>query len=919
MAKTFGQYTGGIQAIQGINEFGAQQAAGITQSWGNVANAITKTYDTLNQQEEENSANKELIKGQQGNLTAIKKLMDANPDTKDSPLSMSINEMIVKLGTAGDLNRGQLKGLLKSSEVFTSQLPLTMQLQDKAFLANTTAGVNKALAALKGRTVKDDTGYDIPVPSFQGGSPERYQKDLRTFFQQHKADNPKVELDVDKAVRDSIQLQLQGFTNDPDLKKADPAYQQHLIRGFESLGKRTELAGQLETQTSEDYGTGENIMGQVGAIAEQERLAGQAPADIRRSEISAQAAEAALEAQRAAGVKTDAATALLPLAAKVDPLIYKTPKEQVAAINVMLDKQVADASAKDASLVQETARLKAKIAKEDKGLVDRTVEGALRATDMIPAESAEAKKQAAGVVKDKERLVEIEKERKEIAQEIKDTQRSKTFNTIEIKEKNDALIEKHRPKTRAEDEILAAKQLTDEGKYKALVGVKVDRSEKKYLEELLADVNKGGYVGFFDRLAQMAAGNDRLYNEVTGDPEVQRAGYGVNKSPIPTASYFEGGVSRTANLEGMDIAGKRQGELADWVRDLRTKQDLGVFEEGKDMKPAQRLAVKDMLAERIKEIDKRLANPVAVKEVTPAEARAKAAGIIAGTGDEAAKPEAPKPDPYAQGFDYKMTIPGVFKNERPLTYEEEKEGIRQWFEENHNGVVPSTVDAIYKTIRPEAAMIIKTLPTGEKLMYNEGKGWTQLTQMAAGKQLTDEELSDKSLYNYGQVVGNRRVPAEARPNSGIMVSGFFGGGKKRAEAFAQNLDDTATLVESVPQVIKMFDKFGHSFQLMNQEEQGIAKSLLVKIRAAIRVETIGTGPIAIAEHKMLMDRLGDPNAWLTLDKHEIAKLQSILDTSKTQLQRTSGGVNVTFRQPSVAGANPARQNKLDNAIQRGSN
>lgn len=907
MAKTFGQYTGGIQAIQGINEFGAQQAATITQTMSGLANTISNTYKTLNEQEEENSANKELIKGQQGNLTAIKKLMDANPDTKDSPLSMSINEMIVKLGTAGDLNRGQLKGLLKSSEVFTSQLPLTMQLQDKAFLAQTTAGVNNALKALKGRTVKDDTGYDIPVPSFQGGSPERYEKDLRTFFQQHKADNPKVELDVDKAVRDSIQLQLQGFTNDPDLKKADPAYQQHLIRGFEALGKRTELTGQLETQTSEDYGTGENIMGQVGAIAEQERLAGQAPADIRRSEIAAQAAEAALAAQRAAGVKTDAATALLPLAAKVDPSIYKTNKERVAAINVMLDKQVADASAKDASLVQETARLKAKIAKEDKGLVDRTVEGALRATDMIPAESAEAKKQAAGVAKDKERLVEIEKERKEIAQEIKDAKYGKSANTVEILDKNDALIEKYRPKTSAEEEILAAKQLTEEGKFKALVGVKSDKYEKKYLEELLADVNKGGYVGFGDRLAQMAIGNERLANEVMNDPEVLRTG-----------GFGTGKIARTATIEGMDIASQRRSDLVDWIRDLRTKQDLGVFEGGSDIRPAQKLAVKKMLADRIAEIDKRIASPVPTKEVTPAEAVAKAAGVMAGTGEEAAKPEAPKPDPYAQGFDYKMTIPGVFKNERPLTYEEEKEGIRQWFEENHNGVVPSTIDAIYKTIRPEAAMIIKTLPTGEKLMYNEGKGWTQLTQMAQAKGMTSEERSDESLYNYGQVVGNRRVPVEARPNSGIMVSGFFGGGKKRAEAFAQNLDDTATLVESVPQVIKMFDKFGHSFQLMNQEEQGIAKSLLVKIRAAIRVETIGTGPIAIAEHKMLMDRLGDPNAWLTLDKHEIAKLQSILDTSKSQLQRTSGGVNVTFRQPSEAGANPVKQNKLDNAIQRGS-
>lgn len=903
MAKTFGQYTGGIEAATGnlVPAYG-QMADQTFRTMAGLASTITKTYDTINSQEEENAANKELIKGQQGNLTAIKKLMDANPDTKDSPLSMSINEMIVKLGTAGDLNRGQLKGLLKSSEVFTSQLPLTMQLQDKAFLAQTTAGVNNALKALKGRTVKDDTGYDIPVPSFQGGSPERYEKDLRTFFQQHKADNPKVELDVDKAVRDSIQLQLQGFTNDPDLKKADPAYQQHLIRGFEALGKR-----EAEIPAA-DTGNEDEVYKAMTEAAAADRVAGQAPADIRRSEIAAQAAEAALAAQRAAGVKTDATTALLPLAAKVDPSIYKTNKERVAAINVMLDKQVADASAKDASLVQETARLKAKIAKEDKGLVDRTVEGALRATSMIPAESAEAKKQAAGVAKDKERLVEIEKERKEIAQEIKDAKYGKSANTVEILDKNDALIEKYRPKTSAEEEILAAKQLTEEGKFKALVGVKSDKYEKRYLEELLADVNKGGYVGFGDRLAQMAIGNERLANEVMNDPEVLRTG-----------GFGTGKIARTATIEGMDIASQRRSDLVDWIRDLRTKQDLGVFEGGSDIRPAQKLAVKKMLADRIAEIDKRIANPIPTKEVTPAEAVAKAAGVMAGTGEEAAKPEAPKPDPYAQGFDYKMTIPGVFKNERPLTYEEEKEGIRQWFEENHNGVVPSTIDAIYKTIRPEAAMIIKTLPTGEKLMYNEGKGWTQLTQMAQAKGMTSEERSDESLYNYGQVVGNRRVPVEARPNSGIMVSGFFGGGKKRAEAFAQNLDDTATLVESVPQVIKMFDKFGHSFQLMNQEEQGIAKSLLVKIRAAIRVETIGTGPIAIAEHKMLMDRLGDPNAWLTLDKHEIAKLQSILDTSKSQLQRTSGGVNVTFRQPSAAGANPVKQNKLDNAIQRGSN
>jgi hypothetical protein len=891
MAKTFGQYQGGIEASTGnlVPAYG-QMADQTFRTMAGLAGVITKTYDTLNQQEEENSANKELIKGQSGNLAAIKKLMDANPDTKDSPLSQGISEMIAKLDSAGNLNRGQLKGLLKSSEVFTSQLPLTMQLQDKAFLAQTTAGVQKALAALKGQTVKDTKGYDIPIPSFQGGSPEKYQKDLTTFFEQHKKDNPEVQLDVGKAVRDSVQLQIQRFTNDPDLTKADPTYKQHLIRGFEALAKRGTLTDKLETQSSEEYGTGENIMGQVGDIAKQDALATASPADIRRGEIAAEA----LEAQRKAGGLPADGTA--PVASKTPAITpeqeYERTKKYTIDETKKSETALSDLEKEDAALGKRIADMKLK---EGKDMTNEEFKKAVERRDEIRKGLIPAAKET---VRSNKYLEKMHLDRKDIIIE------------------NAKKYERERPKTRAEEEILAATQLTAEGKYKALVGVKADRSEKRYLEELLKDVNKGGYVGFGDRLAQMAAGNDRLYNEVTGDPEVQRAGYGVNTSPIPTASYFEGGVSRTANLEGMDIAGKRQGELADWVRDLRTTQDLGVFESGKDMKPAQKLAIKDMLAKRIADIDKRLANPVAVKEVTPAEARAKANSIIAGTGDEAAKPEAPKPDIYAMGFDYKMTIPGVFVNERPLTYDEEKAGVRKWFEENHNGVVPSTIDSIYKTIRPEAALIFAKGPNGENLMHTD-KGWTQMTQLTQPKGMTSEEQSDETLFKFGQTVQGRRVPAEAVAGSGIMVNGNFGGGKKRAEAFAQNLQDVATLQESIPALIEMFKKPGHSISILNQKEHGIAMSHLAKIRAAIRVETVGTGPVALPEHEMINKRLGDPNATLTFDTTEIAKLQEILNTGKSNLQRQGVGLQITFRPPSKNGQNPIQQNRVANAANRG--
>lgn len=832
MAKSFGQYTGGIQAIQGINEFGAQQAAGIERTMGGLANTITKTYDTLNQQEEENSANKELIKGQSGNLAAIKKLMDANPDTKDSPLSQGIGEMIAKLDTAGGLNRGQLKGLLKSSEIFTSQLPLTMQLQDKAFLAQTTAGVQAAMKALKNRTVTDDHGYEIPVPSFQGGSPEKYQKDLRTFFEQHKKDNPNVQLDVDSKVRDSIQQQIQFFTNDPDLKKADPTYQQHLIRGFESLAKRDKLGNELSSQSSEDYGTGENVMGQIGDIATQDKLATSAPADIRRAEIKTEIVAKALEAQRLAG---------------------KTPVDS------------GDSKIKD---ILSAGEINKHLAVEDEN------------GKIVRNKNYEALKTSVPVG-DTYRYIE------------NDAKKAGTWNQAEY------------DKAVAADKVLEGnvnfyhrKAPNENAYYESLLkNTGIAQRKQAIQDPRVADFAKGdfGETGIPVNALKLA--------ETLG---FQRSDYGIGfKGFGETLPLGIGAVLAPAGY------GEATNELPRALKDFfgRVKagkydKTTGVVDTGRPADAGKNDWIQPIKTKTVE----------ALKPVWEQAGKAGEVSSLANAGAKSAEPE--KPDIYAMGFDYKMTIPGVYKDERPLTYEEEKDGIRQWFEENHNGVVPSTIDAIYKSIRPEAGLIIHTLPTGEKLMHTD-KGWTQLTQMAAGKQMTSEERSDEGLFNYGQIVGGRRIPAEAVKDSGIMVNGFFSGGKKRAEMFAQNLQDVAALNEAVPLLVEQFKKFGHSFKLWNQTEQGLATSYLAKIRAAIRVETVGTGPVALAEHEMISKRLGDPNALFTLDASEISKLNSILSSAKSNLQRQGVGLNVTFRPPTKAGANPIQQNRVANAANRG--
>lgn len=844
MAKTFGQYTGGIQAIQGINEFGAQQAATITQTMGGLANTITNTYKTMNEQEEENSANKELIKGQAGNLTAIKKLMDANPDTKDSPLSQSINEMIVKLGTAGDLNRGQLKGLLKSSEVFTSQLPLTMQLQDKAFLAQTTAGVQKALAALKNQTVKDSKGYDIPVPSFQGGSPEKYQKDLQTFLEQHKKDNPEVKLDVDKAVRDTIQLQIQKFTNDPDLTKADPTYKQHLIRGFEALSKGAKLSDELAAQSSEDYGTGENIMGQVAAINEQGTLAGKAPADVRRGELAAQAALEAAKTAPVAEMTPEVTAALEANRAKADA----NSAELTKAYN---------AGQKDTPETKALEKVGAALFAERQKLTAESVpsvSGIQKLGDRVAVDRNAATAQKAIA------LTGVQSVAKAMQEDVANGIAPATFNSKFKREYKQAFIDSVKGQT-----------------YTDRSGVMAGKPQK--LENLYRDAINGShfikdFAPNFLKSAQGQAFRDS-YAELEGLRDSVRENMGFGPAAL-------GGVWTKFGVNRTNPAAKPYTEIGD--------------------EPRQK-AVEALEASRAK-ASTTVAGLAKATPVTGAQ-------ILDKSADQPAKP-----DIYSQGFDYKMTIPGVFVNERPLTYEEEKDGIRKWFEENHNGVVPSTIDSIYKTLRPEAALKFAKGPNGENLMHTD-KGWTQMTQLTQPKGMTSEEQSDETLFKFGQTVQGRRIPKEAVEGSGIMVNGNFGGGKKRAEAFAQNLQDVATLQESIPALIEMFKKPGHSIGIINKREHGIAMSHLAKIRAAIRVETVGTGPVALPEHEMINKRLGDPNATLTFDETEIAKLQEILNTSKSNLQRQGVGLQVTFRAPSRNGQNPIQQNRVANAANRG--
>ena len=754
--------------------------------------------------------------------------------------------MIASLNGSGDLNRGQLKGVLARAKLYAGNLPLSMQMQDKANLVKATAGIQTALAGMKGMTVKDNQGYDIPMPKYVGGSPEKFQTDLRTFLEQHKKDHPSVELDVDKAVRDSIQGYITHFTNDPDLKKKDPTYQQQLIRGFESLGKRQGLTDKLATQTSEEYGVGENIMEQVGAIAEQDALATTDAPEARRAEVAAEAALNAAKSAPAAGLVPPEVTAALEAnRAKADVNAAELTKAYNAGLKDTPETKALEKVG--AALFAERQKLNAKAVPPVSGLQKL---GARVAADRNAA--TEQKSVA---------LTGVQSVAKAMQEDVANGISPSTFNSKFKWEYRKVFIDSVKGQT-----------------YTDRSGVMAGKPQK--LEALYRDAIEGShyfkdFAPNFFKSAQGQAFKDS-YAELESLRDAVRENMGFGGASLKGV-WGKFGVQRTDPSKNpyTDIGDESRQKAVEALEASRAKASTTV---------------------------------AGLAKVTPV------TGAQVLKGDE--KPA--EPDIYSHGFDYQQVIPSVIKGERPLTYEEEKEGIRKWFETNHNGVIPSALDSIYKTIRPEAALIIKTLPTGEKLMWNGDKGWSQLTQMAAGKTMTAEEKSDLTLFNFGEIRNGVRVPKEAIEGSGIMVNGDFGGGKDRAKVFAQSLQDVDALQESIPALLEMFKKPGHSIQFLNKKEHGIAMSHLAKIRAAIRVETVGTGPVALPEHEMIDKRLGNPNATLTFDETEIAKLQEILVTGKRNLQRQGVGLKITFRPPSRDGRNPVQQNKLDNRINQGS-
>jgi hypothetical protein len=282
-----------------------------------------------------------------------------------------------------------------------------------------------------------------------------------------------------------------------------------------------------------------------------------------------------------------------------------------------------------------------------------------------------------------------------------------------------------------------------------------------------------------------------------------------------------------------------------------------------------------------------------------------------GLGTDAAT--APAANKYAKTFDFNANIQeGVKEGFRQETFAEEKERVRQWFVTNNKGIIPSSLDEVYSSIRPETSVRFMPAPDGGQVMITP-KG-AQYIPPVKTTALTDEAISKQTLYRYGtRTADGTIIPEERAKGSGIKLAGVAMGGEESAKEFKKLHDDTVKARILIPKLLAMYKQGKVSRTLIPQAMWGDAESLLAQLKAAIRVETVGTGPVALPEHMMILERIGDPRKFFQFDTVGEAKLNSIMKSMEDALVNNSAGVKVTISSNTADRAGSIQQARIEAA------
>ena len=787
MAKTFGQYTGGIQAIQGINEFGAQQAAGIERTGANIANLITQGFKDYNENKNKREITAAKGAGVYENIKFLQENIKDNPEL--APFADRFKPIMDKFGKFDSMSTNQQTAFLLEAEAFQQSVVPNLSIYEKGLVARTKQGVQNALS--KEVKIPDNQGGYVTGTPFSTASTieENLALARKSFEVQAKVGNLK-SFDIESALSKLTTQWENSFANDPNMAKNDPALRDAILKNISDYRNLSSNVATDETTGVTDYA--QEAESYAGASTSASKALGDR--DIAAS----------LAAQKKLGVTTPTGT-----------------RKQVSQEERNSAKEEADTLASDIRAIFGTRE------------------------DLTPKEKTEKDKMQTKI--NNLRSIQFAKDTRPIEQILSERKVS------EVK-----------PKT-AEDAVI-----NDFAK-------SVIANTQKTLENT---IRTGGNITVGD-IARDINSFEIKNNPTLADKYTTfgaGGGYGVVKAPT-RVSDAQADVTKAAAKLGIPTD---KPMTADQMYKLSKElENQSVLTGTKATKAAKTL-----------------------EELTPE---------TVGLGVEAAT--APAANKYAKVFNYNAQIQeGVVEGFRAETFAEERERVRQWFVTNNKGIIPSSLEEVYATIRPESRVRFMDAPNGKVMITAQGVQYIPNPKVTA---MSDKEKSEVTLYNWGtKTASGEYIPTERTKGSGIKLAGFALGGEENAKAFQQLHNDTVKIRTIVPQLIAMYktDKLGRT--LIPNENWGVAKSLLAQLKAAIRVETVGTGPVAIAEHAAIEKRVADPTAFLSLDIVGKGTLEGLLKSNEMALVNNNAGIQVTFDQPKEAKANSIQQARIAETIRK---
>lgn len=828
MPSSFGQYTGGIAPVQGISEAGARIGQMAESGYANFGKSLADGIKAYNDNDQKNQVLTQQLQGLAAQYQEVYDMYSKNPEMK--PFADSLVPTMEQLNKFGSMSLSQKSGALLSGQAAYNQIAPHLQMFKDNQLSITKQGVQDALS--KEVRISDNQGGYVTGTPFSTARTieENLALAKKSFEVQAKVGNLK-SFDIESALEKLTAQWENSFASDPNMAKTDPALRDAILKNISDYRNQGKLAGELAGQSSEDYGTGENIMGQVSALSEAQKGASTSAAKALESQDMA----AMLAAQKKAGITSETGT--------VKPLLTATQKYETAKTEL------------STSVINNKNKI------DELNLIIRNPENKVNGAFNTKAQKA---------LEERSNL---------------ELQNTKNKNTLKTIEESDFKDDSAPVDTRPIEQILAERKVS-EVKPKTAEDAVINDFAKSVIADTQKTLENTIRTGGNITVGDIARHINRF--EIQNNPTVSEK--------IITSGGFDGGY---AGGYGVVKAPSRYSDAGSDVTKAAAKLEI----------PTD----KPMTADQMYKLSKELENQsvlTGTKAIKAAKTLEELTPETVGLGTDTTITPVNK---YEKTFDYRAQIQeGVKEGTRQETFAEEKERVRQWFVTNNKGIIPSSLEEVYSSIRPETSVRFMNAPDGlgGKIMITpKGAQYIPPDKTTA---VTAEQISKNTLYSYGtRTPDGQIIPEERAKGSGIKLAGIASGGEEGAKEFKKLHDDTVKARIIIPKLLAMYKQGKISRTLIPQSMWGDAESLLAQLKAAIRVETVGTGPVALPEHAMILERIGDPRKFFQFDTIGESKLNSIMKSMEDSLVHNSAGISVSISPSKTDFANSVQQAKLE--------